>query len=154
MVILDRGRLLGIDHGARVIGLAVCDPTWVVARPYGLLRRTTREADFTKIAAAIATEHITAIVLGMPDMPEDFDGVSQASTVRRWGTRLAAAIQLPIYPWNEMLSTFTVESIAEELDEVLPDRIDDRAAAVILQSFIDAHPVGTPLPEPLNRKRG
>ncbi|HVO41173.1 MAG TPA: Holliday junction resolvase RuvX [Aggregatilineales bacterium] len=152
MIPLDRGRLLGIDHGTKVIGLAVCDATWIAARPFGLITRRSRESDFARIAAIIAEQRVAAIVLGMPETPPDFKGISQASTVRRWAKRLGSAVRLPVYPWDESLSTFEAESIAAELGQRVRGRIDDRAAAVILQSFIDAHPPGTPLPEPLNQQ--
>lgn len=147
--ILWRGALLGIDHGAKVIGLAICDASWIVARPLGLLRRQSRTADFEQINALIAAHAITGIVIGMPYTPPDFDGLSQANTMRRWSTRLAAAVSVPVYPWNEALSTWEAERLSEEAGERITGRIDDRAAAVILQNFIDAHPVGAALPNPI-----
>ena len=48
------GRLLGIDHGLKTLGLAICDPTGLIARPLRILRRTSRQADFAQIAALIA----------------------------------------------------------------------------------------------------
>src|SRR5262249_22098912 len=81
-----RGRLLGIDHGAKVIGLAICDAMWIAARPLALLHREARTADFAQIQAIIEREDIAGIVLGLPETPEDFNGISQADTVRRWGT--------------------------------------------------------------------
>ncbi len=149
----QRGVLLGIDHGDRVIGLALCDASWIVARPLERLNRTTREADFARIRALIERHGAQGLVVGLPVTPEDFDAVSQANTVRRWATRLAAAVVVPVYLWDESLSTFAAEQLSLETGAAIPDRIDDRAAAVILQSFIDAHPAGTALPDPVKTKR-
>jgi putative Holliday junction resolvase len=146
-----RGVLLGIDHGDKVIGLALCDSSWIVARPLQQLKRTSREADFARIKALLERHHVQGVVVGLPATPEDFDGVSQANTVHRWVMRLAAAVNVPVYLWDEGLSTFVAEQLSLETRIALPDRIDDRAAAVILQSFIDAHPAGTALPDPVRR---
>lgn len=145
------GPLLGIDHGGRVIGIALCDASWIVARPLGLLERTTRAADFAHIQALAARHEVRAIVVGMPIMPPDFAGHRQSETVRRWATRLAAAVPLPVYTWDESLSTFDAVERAADAGLARVEREDDRAAAVMLQSFIDAHPPGSALPQPVRR---
>ncbi len=147
-----RGRLLGIDHGNKVIGLAVCDAAWIAARPLRLLTRKNRAADFAAIQQILDEQHIAAIVVGLPDMPETFSGVSQAHTVRRWVSRLAAAVSIPVYLWDEQLSTFEARELAAEAGARSAERVDDRAAAVILQSFINAFPDGTPLPPPVKAR--
>lgn len=143
------GRLLGIDHGAKVIGLAVCDAQWIAPRPLQVLVRKSRAEDFAAINAIIARQQIAAIVVGLPEQPEEGGSAEQANTVRRWVTRLAAAVNVPVYLWEEQFSSLEAERLAEEAGTRLSGWIDDRAAAVILQSFIDAHPPGTPLPKPL-----
>src|SRR5579859_5581007 len=149
-----RGRLLGIDHGSKVIGLAVCDAAWIAARPLQILRRKSREEDFATIRTVIKEQQISAIVVGMPDLPPGVVATSQAETVQRWVKRLAAVVDLPIYLWDEQYSTQRAEELSQEIGSrrKLQDRMDDRAAAVILQSFIDAHPSDTPLPEPIARR--
>ena len=147
----SRGRLLGIDHGAKVIGLAVCDAQWIAARPLQLLTRQSRADDFAAIGAIISRQQISAVVVGLPEQPEADAGNAQADTVRRWSTRLAAAIKLPVYLWEEQFSSLEAERLAEEAGTRLHGRIDAHAAAVILQSFIDTHPPGAPLPAPVKR---
>jgi putative Holliday junction resolvase len=146
-----RGVLLGIDHGAKVIGVAVCDASWIVARPLARLARTSRAADFAHINALIARHQARGVVVGIPETPADFKGQDQAGTVRRWATRLAAAVSVPVYTWDERLSTFEAERLRAEAGAEPVGRLDDRAAAVILQSFIDAHPPGAALPAPVKR---
>ncbi len=145
-----RGRLLGIDHGSKVIGLAVCDANWIAARPLQLLVRKTRAADFAEINKIIQQQEVVAVIVGLPDLPADIVATSQASTVQRWASRLAAALNVPVYLWEEGFSTDEAQQLAAETGGRLPDRIDDRAAAVILQSFIDSHPPGLPLPKPVS----
>jgi putative Holliday junction resolvase len=144
-----RGRLLGVDHGAKVIGLAICDATWIAARPLQLLKRKSRAEDFAQIKTVIARQQIAAVVVGLPEQPAGYAGSAQADSARRWATRLAAAIAVPVYLWDEQFSTLEAERLMVEAGSRPDGQIDDRAAAVILQSFIDAHPAGVPLPAPV-----
>ena len=146
-----RGRLLGIDHGTKVIGLAICDALWIAARPFEVLRRKSRVDDFARINAIIARQQIAAIVVGLPEQPADAATASetQAILVRQWAKRLAKAVNVPVYLWPEQFSTFEAELLSAEAGSRATGRIDDRAAAVILQSFIDAHRDDGPLPAPI-----
>jgi putative holliday junction resolvase len=147
-----RGRLLGIDHGTKMIGLAICDAMWIAPRPLEVIMRQNRTADFAYINSVIASQNIAAVVVGLPELPEvreDVEVINQADTVRRWVSRLAAAVEVPVYLWDEQYSSFEAESLGGELGRQHSDRIDDIAAALILQSFIAAHPTGTALPRPV-----
>jgi putative Holliday junction resolvase len=141
------GRLLAIDHGTKVIGLAVCDALWISARPLQLLKRKSRAADFAAINAVIARQQVEAIIVGLPVQPPGYDDETRANMVRRWAGRLAAAVNVPVYLWEEQFSTHEAERLIEEAGRSVEGRIDAYAAAVILQSFIDAHPAGAALPE-------
>lgn len=132
------GRLLGIDYGRKVIGLAVSDPGGLLASPLRLLRRRSRQEDFAIIAAIAEETGAREIVVGVPLPPPDYEGYSQADTVRRWAGRLAAAVPLPVRLWDETLSSEEAERLGREAGRRRPARIDDRAAAVILQSYLDA----------------
>lgn len=152
----SRGRWLGIDHGDKVIGLAVCDALWLTTRPLGLLQRTTREADFAAIQAIITKRDIHGVVVGWPLNPDYDDSQAtqptRASTVQRWASRLAAAISVPVYLWEEQFSTLEAERLLQEAELGQPDRIDDHAAAVILRGFIDVYRQQVTLPPPLKQR--
>jgi putative holliday junction resolvase len=159
-----RGRLLAIDHGSKVIGLAICDALWLAPRPFEVWHRKDRAADFAHINEIIRKQQIAAVIIGLPEIPvapAEGSGIkNQADTVRRWASRLAAAVQVPVYFWEEQYSSFIANEIADELSTEIgksvrrkaDERIDDRAAAVILQSFIGAHPPGTALPKSLKTR--
>jgi putative Holliday junction resolvase len=132
------GRLLAVDHGTKVIGLALCDPTGLIARPLQLLVRTSKSADFAAINAVIAEHDVRAVIVGLPVSPPHITGYTQADQVRRWASRLAAAIGVPVYLWNERYSSDDAAELLAAAGKTRPDRIDAAAAAVILQSFLDA----------------
>lgn len=143
------GRLLGIDHGLKVIGLATCDRTGFLATPLTILKRTSKQADFAFITSVIKREEIVGVVVGLPPRPPEFVGVSQSTVVQNWAKRLAAVIAVPVYLWDEGLSSVDATELLRGSGKKLPDRIDAYAAAVILQSFLDARREGLPFPTPL-----
>jgi putative transcription antitermination factor YqgF len=138
---------LGIDHGMQFIGLAI-SRTGYFAEPLMVIRRKSKAEDFAKINEVIRRENIAAIVLGLPPRPPDFVGHSQSDTVRNWAGHLYRAIpDLPIYFWDEGLTSFDAEAMLRETGKRVPQRVDAHAATVILQSCLDALREGQPLPD-------
>ncbi|MBN1202443.1 MAG: Holliday junction resolvase RuvX [Anaerolineae bacterium] len=144
------GRLLGIDHGLKVIGLAVSDPTGLLARPLQLLHRTSKQADFAVINTILTEQDAAAVIVGLPESPPHITAHTQADTVRLWASRLATATPVPVYLWNERYSSQDAEDLLTEAGRPRPERIDAVAAAVILQSFLDALRAGAPWPDPVS----
>lgn len=132
------GRLLGIDYGLKIIGLAISDPTGLIARPLQLLERASKKEDFAVINALIAEHEIARVIVGLPESPPEITVYTQADRVRLWASRLAAALDVPVYLWNERYTSQYAADILREAGREIPDRIDDVAAAVILQLFLDA----------------
>lgn len=132
------GRLLGIDYGLKIIGLAISDPTGLIARPLQLLERASKKEDFARINALITEYEIAAVICGLPESPPEITEYTQADRVRLWASRLATAIPVPVYLWNERYTSQYAADILKESGQERPDRIDDVAAAVILQLFLDA----------------
>jgi putative holliday junction resolvase len=153
--LVRRGRLLGLDHGDKHIGVALSDAAWFTVRPLLVIKRRTKAEDFALISDVIAKQQVVGVVVGLPLNPErdedDADHPTRARTVQRWASRLAAVLTVPVYLWEEQFSTSEAEAILMERDIKIDGRIDDHAAAVILQTFIDAHPLVIPLPDPIKR---
>ncbi len=143
------GRLLGIDHGLKYVGLATCDRIGLIASPLTVLKRKSKAEDFAFINELIAAEQTVGVVLGLPPRPPDFVGHSQSDTVRLWGRRLAEVITVPIYLWDEGMSSIDAVERLRDAGKRVPEREDAHAAAVILQSFLDALREGAAWPEPL-----
>ncbi|NDJ84611.1 MAG: Holliday junction resolvase RuvX [Chloroflexi bacterium] len=144
------GRLLGIDHGLKYLGFATCDPTGLIATPLQVLERRSKREDFAIVNEIIAAQRSVAIVLGLPPRPPDFVGYSQADTVRNWAKHLWHAVHIPIYLWDEGFSSVDAEAALQSAGKRPPGRIDAHAAAVILQTFLDAIREGRPWPAPFS----
>lgn len=149
-VLPAQGKLLALDVGLARIGVAVCDPLRLAARPFDLLVRTSRRQDFAHLAHWVETQEIVAVVCGLPLNMDGSEG-PQARTTRKWAERLAHALRtllgrpIPVLLWDERLSTFAAQQIVAE--QGLDVAEDAAAAAVILQDFLDATRRGAPIRE-------
>ena len=133
------GRLIGLDVGTKTIGTALCDAGWSFASPALLVRRTRFQKDKAALAELIAAQSVRGVVVGLPINLDGSEGPRSQSTrafaqnLRDWG--------LPILLWDERWSTVAVERTMIEQDMSRArraERIDNLAAAHILQAAIDA----------------
>jgi len=142
-----KGKLLGIDHGLKRIGLAVSDASGLVARELTILKRKSKVEDFERINQIANEQKVVAFVVGVPHNDGEVGVYSQADTVRRWVGHLAATTTLPIILWDEQLSSVDAQELARQQRRKPKEPIDDLAARVILQSYLDAVRDGLATPE-------
>lgn len=141
------GKLVGLDVGLARIGIAVCDPLRLAARPLTVIHRRSREEDFALLARIVEEQEAVGVICGLPLNMDGSEG-PQAKTVRKWAERCAYALRAlgksrPILFWDERLSTFAAQELSELYAEDVAE--DAAAAAVILQDFLDAQRRQEPL---------
>jgi putative Holliday junction resolvase len=145
------GRIVGLDVGERRIGVAASDATCTLARPVGVLRTTGLDGDaLALVRAELARldddEGLASIVVGLP---RRLDGSPNAMTprVEAFAVRLQAETDLPVIFQDERLTSREAESRLAERDKdwrARKGRLDAAAAAIILQDYLDTHPVVHP----------
>lgn len=131
-------RHLALDLGEKRIGVAISDTLGIVARPLEIFSRTSRVADFAHIEALVTTHQVEAIIVGLPINMDGTEG-RQATWARDYSAALAATLPILVRMWDERLTS-------EEASDILRARgkpagkgtLDAVAAAVILQSYLDA----------------
>jgi putative Holliday junction resolvase len=141
-------RFLGIDFGQRRIGLAVSDPSGMLARPWRAVAAGGSPAGSAALVAALVAgeaeselDELGAIVVGLPRRlgGEDTD---QTAPARAFAAALAERTRLPVHLQDERLTSYEAD---QRLAEREPDwrrrkaKVDAAAAAVILQDFLDAY---------------
>lgn len=132
-------KLLAIDHGLKRIGLAVSDESGLVARELAVITRKSNREDFEQINRIAAEQRVTGIVVGVPERDEvETDGTTPADRIRRWIDRFAQTTTLPIVTWDENLTSVDARELSIRKGRKARDPIDDLAARVILQSYLDA----------------
>lgn len=138
------GRLIGIDHGSKRIGVAVSDAMGVSARELTILNSRGQASDFTAIRDIAAREGAVGIVVGVPHNPDAPPEIRlQADIVREWITQLRQTVQLPVVEVSEYLTSAEAREMARQLNRGPRDPIDDLAACIILQSYLDAISYGS-----------
>ncbi|HEU0066759.1 MAG TPA: Holliday junction resolvase RuvX [Sphingomonas sp.] len=137
------GRLIGLDLGTKTIGTALCDAGWTFASPATLVRRSKFQQDKAALVALIAAQAVRGIVIGLPINLDGSEGPRSQST--RAFAQNCRDLALPILLWDERWSTVAVERVMIEQDmsrAKRAERIDNLAAAHILQAAIDALTMG------------
>lgn len=138
----DVSRALGIDYGAKRVGLAVSDPTGTIARPLPTLRRRPDKRPPYRRVMEVAREHdVGAVVVGLPLTPS---GEESAWTreVREFGDELGKRLGVPVHYVDERMTSVRAERAVRSVG--LPrrkreekERVDAAAAQLILQAWLD-----------------
>lgn len=134
-------RLIGLDPGAKVIGVALSDISLLLASPYGSLRRGKLAQVAAELLAIARREGAGGLVIGWPISMDGTMGPA-AQAVRDWARALSDAAELPAALWDERLSSAAVNRfLVDEADMTRRKRavvVDQMAAAYILQAALDA----------------
>ncbi len=137
-----QGRLLAVDPGEKRIGLAVSDESGTIANPLQVLTHVSRAADAAAILRIANECKVIGIVIGLA-----LGGEGEETPAARHAARLADALRergpLPVFLWDESGSTQEARAARQELGLSRKRRAghqDSLAAAVILQSYLDANP--------------
>jgi putative Holliday junction resolvase len=139
-------RLLGLDIGAKTIGLAIADGTLTVATPLETIKRTKFTKDAEELFKVVDGRQVGALVLGLPLNMDGSEG-PRCQSVRQLATNLLAKRDLEIAFWDERLSTAAVTRTLLDADASRKRRaelVDKMAAAYILQGALDAIRRGGP----------
>jgi putative Holliday junction resolvase len=153
-------RILGIDLGAKRIGLAVADAGIGIARPLATVNRSaTLEADATSIGHVCREQGVGELVVGLPVEASGVEG-QMAAGAREWAAAVGERLGLPVAMRDERLSSFEAERRLGRMPRgrsggppsrtqrnTFRAKIDREAASVILQDELDARRFPVPLGE-------
>jgi putative Holliday junction resolvase len=123
------------------IGVALIDEAGIAAHPLTVLARVGNSGDAIAIGALVAEHGVTDVVVGMPYELSGRVG-HRARQVQQFMKVLAEAVKLPIHEQDERFTTSEAERILVEADvsrEKRKDVIDQQAAVLILQTWLDAY---------------
>jgi len=137
-------RVLGVDVGARRVGLAISDATRTLARPLETIAVASDRDAVDRIAAritALASEDdgVETVVVGLP---RRLDGTPTDATPRvaAFVAALRARITVPIVTEDERLTSVEAERRLSARDrdwKTRKQKIDAVAAAIFLQDYLD-----------------
>ena len=144
-------RALGVDYGAKRIGMALSDATGMLARAWKTVQRTGNPS---QVAASLAAEVKTlmseddgldVVVLGFPRRLNG-EPTDQTATVQAVADRLRTIVPLKVVLQDERLSSHEADALLAKREKDPLKRkalLDAAAAAVILQDYLDSRSEGS-----------
>ena len=138
------GRILGVDLGSRRIGLAVSDPSGIIASPLGTIERSgDSHRDRVAIVAAANESEASIVVVGLPrEMSGRMGPAAKAAKAEVEALRaFAPALQFELVD-ERMTTVIAKRSLIDAgvRRKARKQTVDKVAAAVILQSYLEAQP--------------
>lgn len=130
------GRVLGLDHGSRRVGVALSDALGLTAQA---LEVVPRHLALSRVVGLVAEHGISQVVVGLPTSLSGEEGPA-AEAARRFADEIATATGVEVVMIDERYSTVTAEKAmlaAGSKRRARRQSVDKVAAAVILQSFLD-----------------
>ena len=138
-------RVMGFDVGDRRIGVAMSDPLGYTAQPLMTLHRTNRRADMKSIGRLLRRHGVEEAVVGNP-LYMSGDLSPQALKAQAFADDLRAEFGVTIHLWDERLTTAQAHRHLDASGHggrgERKGIIDQVAAVLILQSFLDARSRG------------
>ena len=143
-------RILAIDHGTKRMGIAVSDPLKMIAQPLEFIPSEPYDRFLERLKTILAEKEVELIVIGVP---RNMDGTygPAAQKVQEFIATLKETITVPIKSWDERLTTVQANRFLIEADvrrAKRKEKVDQTAAAILLQSYLDSSSGGHPLHSP------
>ncbi len=136
------GRVLGVDLGSRRIGVALSDPSGVIAGPLVVLERSGDRALDHQAILRLAREHeADRIVVGMPTTLSGEQGPAATAALEEIeALQMLAGDALEVEAFDERLTTAIAQRALLHGNVKRAQRkqtVDKIAAAVLLQSYLE-----------------
>lgn len=136
---------MGLDVGARRIGVAVSDLLGITAQGLDTLQRRNKRYDFQHLRRVIRDYNVTEIVVGLPRRLSGSDS-AQTHKVEEFAEELRQKFELPVHLWDERLTSVEANRVLREAELSIEKRaaaVDRMAAVLILQNYMDARKSGS-----------
>ena len=132
-------RYLGLDIGDRRIGVAMSDPSGILASPLTIIERNDDREAIEAIIRIAKESEVGGVIIGLPRSLNGSLG-TQAQKVTGFTDKLRAALSIPVDFRDERLSTVSArrgmkETMSKKTRRETKD--DAIAAAIILQNYLE-----------------
>ena len=133
-------RILALDHGSRRIGIAISDELKIIAQPLEYIPAQPFVDVVARLKQLIQEKEVELMVVGMPRNMDGSYGPA-AERVQEFVSELKKVIPLRIKKWDERLTTSQANRVliqAHVRRQKRKQMVDKMAAAILLQSYLDA----------------
>lgn len=136
-------RIMGLDYGAKTVGVAVSDEMLLTAQPLETIsreRESKLRRTYARLEALMEQYQVEKVVVGLPKKLNNEEG-ERCEKTREFARRLEERTGLQVIFWDERLSTAAADQVLEEAG-VRKDRrkayIDKIAASIILENYLQS----------------
>ena len=135
-------RKMGLDFGAKTVGVAVSDPLLITAQGLEIVRRKSENKlrqTLARIEELIVAYEVDELVLGYPKNMNDTLG-ERAQKTQEFKEMLERRTGLNVQLWDERLTTVAADKAMIEAGirrEERKEHVDRIAAVFILQGYLD-----------------
>jgi len=132
--------VLAVDWGRKRLGLAVSDPTWMLARPLDVIKHISRREDAEKILEIAQKNNVGLIIIGMT-YDDNFTPTHNGRSAMRLLEEIKNLGAIPVATWVEEGSTRAAISSRVKMGSSRKKRkghLDSIAAAIFLQNYLDS----------------
>jgi putative Holliday junction resolvase len=139
---MEKVAVLGLDIGLKRIGVAGCDGLGIVATELTTVNRSSFKEDVEVFRQLVKERDINLLVVGLPYNREGEIGF-QAKQVMKYARRLANALNIALEFVDERFTSVEAEEELRKSKKFSPRKkglVDKRAAAIILQQWLDERP--------------
>ena len=133
--------LVGLDLGEKTIGIAVSDQSLIVATPLKTISRTGIKKDLIKLSEILKEYNLGGFIIGLPISLDGSDN-QQTSKVIKIADEINNYFGMPVDYFDERFSTdviFKEMRKANLSKSKIKKKIDQQAAAYILQGYLEKH---------------
>ena len=138
-ILNTKSRLIGVDMGTRKVGISISDENRKIATPLKTIDYKNIEYLGSEMQKIVKENDINAIIFGNPLNMDGTKGAA-AQSIKDKIKLLSDTIDLPMFLWDERLSTVGAFNLSSQLDINVSKRvknIDKNAATFILQGVLD-----------------
>jgi putative Holliday junction resolvase len=122
-------KVMALDYGSARTGVAVSDPTGIIARPLCVIERAGTEAGLAELARLVRDEGPEQVVVGLPLTLRGTRG-EQAQETELFAEKLSRLLDVPVLLFDERFTTDLAQQTPSD------SSLDARAAAHLLSGYL------------------
>jgi putative pre-16S rRNA nuclease len=133
-------RILAIDYGSKRMGIAISDNLKLIAQPLEFIPAAPFADFLERLKQLLREQQVELVVVGMPRNLDGSYGPA-ALRVQDFAAALKGALTVPIQTWDERLTSAQANRLLIQAGHRRKERkqkVDQTAAAILLQSYLDS----------------
>ncbi len=138
---MNDSRVMGIDYGARKIGVAISDPLKIISYPYKTIDIKKTPDYISEIKKIIDDKQIESIVVGYP-ITLSGNISAQTKITEDFINKITSVLNIPIYKCDERLSSQEAKRYLRQQNIKIghnKEKVDQMSASLILRQFLSSY---------------